>query len=409
MRSVAWALGAFFAAGTVALFAESPAAAPRRYEDDLALLRRHLAVVELAAPEGAGRVAVVAAYQGRVMTSTVTGPEGWSLGWINEELISSGRTLAHMNPYGGEDRLWLGPEGGQFALFFEAQAPFDLEHWQTPPLVDTEPFEMVAGDSTHVVFRREAKLVNRAGFTFHLGIERTVRMLTRAQVRRHLGRDLPLDAKVVAFQTENRVTNLGETPWTKSRGLPSIWILGMFPPSPGATVVIPFEPGPASERGRVVNDAYFGKVPNERLVVGADALFFRGDGRHRSKIGIPPRRARPLCGSYDPDRRLLTLVQFSFDPKDTDYVNSMWEMQERPFDGDVVNSYNDGPPALGAAPLGPFYELETSSPALALAPGRSHTHVHRTIHFEGDEAALGELARGTLGVSLAKIRGAFAD
>jgi len=74
-----------------------------------------------------------------------------------------------------------------------------------------------------------------------------------------------------------------------------------------------------------------------------------------------------------------------------------------PFRGDVVNSYNDGPPAPGAKPLGPFYELETSSPAAALAPGRSLTHVHRTFHFQGERAGLDALARALLGVSLDEV------
>jgi len=86
----------------------------------------------------------------------------------------------------------------------------------------------------------------------------------------------------------------------------------------------------------------------------------------------------------------------------------MWELQDAPYAGDVVNSYNDGPPEPGAKAMGPFYELETSSPAAALAPGDSITHIHRTFHLQGDEAALDRLARGVLGVSLAEIRDAFA-
>jgi hypothetical protein len=75
----------------------------------------------------------------------------------------------------------------------------------------------------------------------------------------------------------------------------------------------------------------------------------------------------------------------------------------------VVNSYNDGPPAPGKPPLGPFYELETSSPALALAPGDRYTHVHRTFHFAGPEADLDRIARATLKVGLADIGASGAD
>ena len=85
----------------------------------------------------------------------------------------------------------------------------------------------------------------------------------------------------------------------------------------------------------------------------------------------------------------------------------MWEIQEKPFAGDVVNSYNDGPAAPGAKPLGPFYELETSSPAAALAPGGTLTHVHTTMHFTGSEKALDEIARQVLGVGLGEIGKAF--
>lgn len=405
-------IGVLVAAGAAACTSggrpgTSATSGPRRYQQDLELLKAHVAVVELTDPAGRARVAVVPAYQGRVMTSTTAGAHGESLGWINTELVSSGGKLAHMNPYGGEDRFWLGPEGGQFALFFAPGVPFDFEHWQTPPLIDTEPFERVGGDSTEAVFRRHASLTNRAGFTFHLAIDRTVRLLDEGVVEDLVGVDLPTAASVVAFESENRVTNVGDQPWRKQTGLPSIWILGMFPPSPGATIVIPFEPGPVEEKGPIVNDAYFGKVPEDRLVVEKGVLFFRGDGRARGKIGIPPRRARPICGSYDPERKLLTLVQLTFDSPTDQYVNSMWENQEHPFAGDVVNAYNDGPPAPGEKPLGPFYELESSSPALALAPGASAVHVHRTIHLQGDAATLDPIAHHALGVGIDEIRAAF--
>ncbi len=85
----------------------------------------------------------------------------------------------------------------------------------------------------------------------------------------------------------------------------------------------------------------------------------------------------------------------------------MWEIQKEPFAGDVVNSYNDGPPEPGKKPLGPFYELETSSPAAALAPGASLTHVHRTFHVQGDAKDLDALALELLGVSLATIEKAL--
>jgi hypothetical protein len=81
----------------------------------------------------------------------------------------------------------------------------------------------------------------------------------------------------------------------------------------------------------------------------------------------------------------------------------MWEIQKRPFGGDMVNSYNDGPPAPGKKPLGPFYEIESSSPAAHLAPGQTIVHVHRTIHVQGPKAELEKIAQKQFGVGLDEI------
>jgi hypothetical protein len=178
----------------------------------------------------------------------------------------------------------------------------------------------------------------------------------------------------------------------------------MFPPSPTTIVVIPFRPGPPNSLGPAVNDAYFGKVPADRLVLHRNVLFFRADGQHRGKIGLSPRRAKPLLGSYDSANGILTIVQYTLPAGAAGYVNSMWEIQKNPYGGDTVNSYNDGPPGPGAKPLGPFYELETSSPAAELAPGGSLLHIHRTFHFVGPDRDLDPIARATLGVGLDDIR-----
>ena len=409
VRKISVAAGAAvaLACGTAQAPAPAPTDGLRRYQQDLDLLKANVQVVELADDEA--RVAIVPVFQGRVMTSTAGGLDGWSLGWVNGELITSWETLAHINPYGGEDRFWLGPEGGQFSVFFQKGDPFDLEHWQTPPLIDTEPFELMAASSSRAVFQRRASLTNYSGFTFDLQIDRTIRLLGEGDVRSSFRVDVPEGVGLVAFESENRVTNTGEDPWEKETGLLSIWILGMFPPSDGATVVVPFTPGPEEDLGPVVNDAYFGKVPADRLIVGSERLFFRADGRHRSKIGLSPSRAASVCGSYDPERGVLTLVQLTIPMEAHDYVNSMWKIQEDPYAGDVVNSYNDGPPEPGAEPLGPFFELESSSPALELGPGESYVHVHRTAHFQGSAEALDPLARAALGVGIAEIKATFGD
>ena len=380
---------------------------PGSFGFDLAFLEQHTDVLVLSDSTGSAQVAVVPSMQGRVMTSTAGGMDGLSLGWINYDLVSSGDTLLHINPYGGEDRFWLGPEGGQFSIFFKAGDPFDLDHWFTPAGLDTEPFELVSSGSHEATFHKSLQLENYSGTRFDVGIERTVRMLDRGRAAEVLGASVGESVQMVAFESENTIRNDGSAAWTPESGLLSIWILGMFNPSAATTVAIPFQGGSTDDLGPIVNDAYFGKVPDDRLVVEEGVLFFKGDGEYRSKIGLTADRATDVLGSYDAANNVLTIAQYNKSPDATGYVNSMWEVQDAPYAGDVINSYNDGPLGPGAKGLGPFYELETSSPAAALGPGEELTHVHRTFHFQGPVDALDAIARHTLGVSLERITSAF--
>ncbi len=377
------------------------------FGQDLEFLQQHTEVILLANASGQGQVALLPKLQGRIMTSTAGGPDGLSYGWLNRGLIASGKPVKHINPYGGEDRFWIGPEGGQFSVFFPPGAPFDLAHWQTPAPVDTEAFEVVSRTLNRVLLKKEMQLENYSGTRFALRVDREIRVLERVQAAAALGRECPAAVKMVAFESNNRITNTGATPWTRESGLLSIWILGMFNPSPATTIVVPYVAGPELRLGPVVNDAYFGKVPPDRLQVGGRALFFKGDGCARGKIGLSPLRAKPVLGSYDAANRVLTVVQYTKPAGPADYVNSMWELQKNPYAGDTINSYNDGPATPGGPCLGPFYELETSSPAAALPPGAMLAHTHRTFHFEGAESELDQIAQAVLGVSLAEIKSAL--
>jgi len=387
-----------------------PAASARAtgFDADIAFLRQHTPVVVLADPSGAARVAVAPAYQGRVMTSTTGGSAAPSFGWIGRAAIASGKRQPHMNVFGGEDRFWLGPEGGQFALYFKPGDPFDLDHWQVPEPFDWDSWEIAGQSATEVRFRKPMTLVNHSRTPMTVDVDRTVRLLSSGDVARLLGVSPGSNVRTVAFESSNTVTNAGSAGWKPESGLVSVWILGMFNPSADTTIALPYAPGPESTLGPIVNDAYFGKVPADRLVITPSAVFFRGDGQYRSKIGLSPSRALEAAASYDAAGHVLTLVQYSRPADATRYVNSMWEIQREPYKGDVINSYNDGPPEPGKAPLGPFFELETSSPALSLAPAQQYTHVHRTFHFVGAEADLDRLARATIKIGLEEIVRVFA-
>ena len=240
-------------------------------------------------------VAVAPDSQGRVMTSTVDRTPGAGVGGMNRPVIEKGLrseeeragTLeAHIYICGGEERFWLGPEGGQFGLYFEPGSRFEFSDWRTPAVIDTEPFELVQQSKTSATFKRDCELTNYSGTRFTMGIERTVRILDAATVATVIDFDVSDAIRLVAYETDNRITNQGIHAWTAETGLPSIWILGMYNPSPMTTVVIPFRAGDESELGPKVNDTYFGKVPADYLTVEDDVLYFKGDGTRLSLINI---------------------------------------------------------------------------------------------------------------------------
>ncbi|MDA0321652.1 MAG: hypothetical protein O2923_02900 [Verrucomicrobia bacterium] len=401
----AWAMGLVLLAGCQTT-SQDGLIGP--YGEDLQFLKKYTDVIVLRDPDSAAQVAVVPGYQARVMTSSANGRSGDSFGWLNRKQIAGGEQQQHINVFGGEDRFWLGPEGGQYSIFFRKGDPFQLEHWQTPDPIDWGGWDLAQKNKRWAQFWKRMHLVNYQGTEFELLADRSIYVMNRTMIEQLLGLELDAALQVVAFESDNGITNIGIEPWTKDGGLLSIWILGMFNPTPTTTVVLPYVVGPSSELGEtVVNDNYFGKVPADRLKPANGVVYFKGDGQYRSKIGIPPGRAKPFIGSYDEELNLLTLVHYTIPEGATDYVNSLWKIQDDPYGGDVVNSYNDGPPKPGAAPLGPFYELETSSPAAALVPGQTLRHAHRTIHIQGDESALEPIVRATLGVGLDEIKNAF--
>jgi hypothetical protein len=320
-------------------------------------------------------------------------------------LILSGKSEKHINAYGGEDRFWLGPEGGQFSLYFKPGVPFNFDNWFVPPAIDTEAFELKEYNDTLAVFSREINLVNYSGNPVQVQIDREVRLLDETEISRLF--NVPVQGlSWVGFQSSNKITNTGQTKWTESSGMISVWILGMLVPTDHTIVVIPFKPGPEKDLGIPVNDSYFGKIPGDRMRVLDNLVFFRADGKQRGKLGISPERALPFMGAYDSRNNVLTIVNYNLPDKPQKYVNSSWEIQKDPFSGDVVNSYNDGPLEDGSQ-MGPFFELESSSPAAGLSPGESLLHIHRTVHLTGNRESLDRISKSVLHAGLDEIENAF--
>ena len=370
--------------------AEKKDAAPGNVGEDVAFLQKHLQnVVVLQSSSDSSRVAVTGDYQARVMTSTAGGDTGKSFGWLNYSLIASGKLNPHINAFGGEERFWLGPEGGQYSLFFPPGKPFDFDNWQTPGLIDTAHYTVRSQSPGEITYAYAGDVQNYSGTHFRLGITRTIRLLNQQAIAARINTALPQGIRSVAYETENVLTNTGDSAWREERGLISIWLLGMFKPSPQTAVIAPFKNIP--EARRHITDDYFGKIPPQNLQVKDSLLLFRADGKARGKLGLSPLVAKPATGSIDLDNNTLTVLFYDVVP-DGRYVNSKWELQKEPFKGDAVNCYNDGPLADGSQ-MGPFYEVESSSDARALKPGESMTYRQVTMHFEGSREALQTLAQ----------------
>jgi len=364
----------------------------KKYHKDLVLLGDE--------SDTGAQIIILPSYQGRVMTSTAEGNGGMSFGWINYELIDSNREEEHFHAFGGEERFWLGPEGGQFSIYFKKGDPFDFEHWYVPKAIDTEPFILVSASKTEANFQRDISLKNYTGFEFNLRVTRNIRLLSKTEIPLLLGVPIPENLQIVGFESNNSITNTGNTPWTKETGLLSIWILSMFNAGDKTTIAVPYKQRNEADLGKIVTDDYFGKVPMDRLKIKNGFIFLNADANYRSKIGISPKRALPILASFDRVNEVLTIAQFSLPEYPADYVNSLWEMQENPFDGDVVNAYNDG--SIDGKQMGKFYELESSSPAATLNIGESVHHSHRTIHLKGNIKDLDEITQTLLGIHLSE-------
>jgi len=394
------------AAALPASAADAPAGPPI-YRDVKAFLSQHTNVVELT-NEKQGRLILCPEYQGRVMTSTLDGEGGMSFGFICYDFIEKGQNDPVFNNYGGEERMWISPEGGQFSLWFApGMKTQKIADWKTPKDLNEGPWRVVSEpDDSVVKMKRPMKLQNTSGTKFDVEIGRDVRMLADVDLARLFGRRVGKmlsgeDVKSVAFETANRITNRGPA-WTEQGGMISVWMLGMFNSSPKAITVVPFRTGDEDELGPPVRADYFGKLGPDRLKVLDGVILFRADGNYRSKLGTSKRRAANVLGSIDFANRVLTIVQFNMpdDVAGQRYMNNVWgNPLENPYDGDVINGYNDGPSELGSQ-MGKFYELETLSPTRPLKTGETLTHYSRTLHVQADWRTLSGIAEAVLGVSV---------
>lgn len=372
---------------------------------DLHFLREHDdSLIVLANDSDKAKVIVSAKYQAKVFTSTADGNNGLSFGWVNYKAFS-GMPDAHMNAYGGENRFWLGPEGGKYSLFFKPGDSMVFANWKTPAAFDMESWGVTARTHQSVTLKKDMNLLNYKGTNLEVGVERTIKILPNTEIEKRTGLIIDSSVKAVGYQTDNVITNLGKTAWTATTGMPCIWMLDMFTPSPSTVVAIPFKNLAQESFSKIATTNYFGEIASDRLKHTSNMLFFRADGKSRGKLGIIPTYAKPIAASYDQKNKILTIILFDIDSS-AKYLNQEWNTTKPTFSGDAVNSYNDGPLANGTE-MGPFFEIESVSPAAFLKPGQSLSHKHSVFHFTGNEKELNAISLKLIGVSLNEIEKEF--
>jgi hypothetical protein len=376
-------------------------AAQGTYDYDKHFLFKHdSSIVEL--KNGSAFVLVSPTYQAKVFTSTADGNEGKSFGWINYKAFT-GPTDPHMNAYGGENRFWLGPEGGKYSLYFKKGDSMVFANWKTPAPIDTEPWEIENKNEGSVTMTKHIDLTNYTGSLLKMAITREITIQGKNDIEKNLSVSLGEGVKFVGYSTNNTLQNTSDFEWTEETGMPCIWILDMFNPSDSTTIVIPHKP--ASPGAKVATTDYFGEIPADRVKFSDNILYFKADGKKRGKLGIAPQSALPFAGSYDAQNSVLTITSFTVN-NNARYLNQEWNTVKPSFSGDAVNAYNDGPLTDGSQ-MGPFYEIESVSPAASLKPSEEIRHLHSVYHFMGNKDQLNAIAEKVLGTSLDNIQKVF--
>lgn len=364
---------------------------------DLSFLKEKDSLIVLRNSVGNAQLIVSPKYQAKVFTSTAEGEGGKSFGWINYKAFD--KEDEHMNAYGGEDRLWLGPEGGKFSVFFKPKTAMDFANWHTPAAIDNESWDLIKSSEKMAEMSKETKITNYAGTLLTIRLLRKIEMLEDSDIEDKLAIKLNERVKAVGFKTTNTIINNGDNSWDRQHGAPCLWSLDMFTPTPQTIIIIPYK---EEASGKIATTDYFGEIAKDRIKYKNGVLLFKADGKSRGKLGIPPQRARPVAGSYAADTKVLTITYFDIDENGT-YLNQEWTPDKDPFTGDAMNAYNDGLLEDGTQ-MGPFYEIESVSPAAFLKPREELRHQHAVFHFTGDEEMLNEIAKKVFGISLKEVQ-----
>lgn len=359
--------------------------------------------------QGDSTIAVSPALQARVMTSSFDGSKGPSLGWINRVQLAFKKADFQKIQLGGEDRFWVGPQGGDFSIFFTGGALINESNWKIPAFLASEPWNLVGRNAYRAKFEKLAEFENNKGTKFKIKAEREISVLNRKHVGDVLGIQIPESVDMVAFQSFNKLTNLGDKRWTPEGGLLNISTQSCFNANRKTYTFIPYRAGEPAKFGDIVRDNFFDVVASQndgnRLVIDPSFIKYKTDGRGLGSIGISPLRSEGIALSYDEVNSILTVIIYIKPADMRSYLPASWRRASDQFDGDAITIFNNGATGGSNAPADAYYEISTYSPALSLEAGKSQFHLQRTFHFHGSEYDLGLISYKLAGISIGQLRG----
>lgn len=355
------------------------------YKEILTRVSEHQKTYELTTANGSARILISPELQGKVITTTASGINGESIGWVN--LGAIGNSGIEMTALGGEERLWFGPLGSQHSFYYQQVVPLDEENWQVPKNISSSSYTLELLTNKQIVLSNSVQLKNFIGTEFTFDVLRKINILDKKDIAAHLNFTVDDTVSYVAYETINAITNRDNRIWSKETGLVSIWSANMFSGTDTTVVAIPLE----SEASLKDIHKYFNSLDSTRLKISNKTLLFKADANYRSKIGVPFLHAKEIFGSYSKTHNRLTIVQYNKGKTDQ-YSNSHVSYQEDPYNhGEVIPIYNNAQN---------FYELESVSASIALAPQENFTHQHRVYHFSGDKATLNKISKEVLDIDL---------
>jgi hypothetical protein len=304
--------------------------------------------------------------------------------------------------WGGEERYWLCPEGGQFGLMFRDQCEC-FAHYHVQEGINNKPYEVleVSPQTKSLTMGSTMQLKNKLGTEFDVEVTRRITIMDSCPYSLGCGDAI----NFVGFQSESSLTNIGAKSFSRETGALAHWHFGQFLPGDRVIVVIPYCSGDHTDPP--IRKDYFkdfcvgGAMPPNRYQILNNSVLFKANGRVRTKIGQNRSRATGLLGSYNLQTDEMILMDYDFYPQ-LEYAASYWYEQPQPYHGDVISFSAEGPDRPGGSP-GRCYELESMSPAMFLSPGETFTWRTRTMHLIGPKRAMATICQRFLGPNTAQL------